>query len=233
MDSLPSYASVLLPLFFSSKILTFGSFTLKSGRPSPYFFNLNLLYTGDVLSQLSKSFAQAIISSPLCSNDGKEIVPTFDVIFGPAYKGIPLASTVCVALAQEPHNLVVSYAFNRKEAKDHGEGGVLVGSPLKGKKVLIIDDVITSGLAITEAYDIIVKNGGEVVGVAIVLDRQEKGREEGSTQSSVNELSKKWSVPVITVLKLDNIIEFLKRGGGESEERIKQLEDHRAKFCVV
>lgn len=140
-----------------------------------------------------------------------------------------MACTVSVALSQEPYNIDVGYAFNRKEAKDHGEGGSLVGSPLKGKRVVIIDDVITSGKAIREAYDIITLNGGIVVGVAIVLDRQERGREEGSKESAVQELARTWKVPVVTVVTMDNIIDYLK---DRSPEDMKAMEEYRKQYGV-
>jgi len=222
--ALPDYVSKLIPLFIRSNIISFGSYTLKNGRISPYFFNLADLYSGPLLSQLARSFAAALVSSPLCTPK-----LGFDVIFGPAYKGISLACTVSVALSQEPYNLDVAYSFNRKEVKDHGEGGSLVGSPLKGKRVLIIDDVITAGTAKREAYDIITKNGGQVVGLAIVLDRQERGDGEGSKESALQELGRTWKVPVITVVTLDHIIEYLK---DSHPERLKTMEDYRKQYGV-
>ena len=176
-------------------VLKLGQFTLKSGRISPYFFNAGLFNTGGQLATLAKGYANAVAESNI----------PFDVLFGPAYKGIPLAATTSVALAQE-HNLDKPYAFNRKEAKDHGEGGSIVGHALKGQ-VLIIDDVITAGTAIREAIDIIVGNGAQPAGVLIALDRMEKGKGE---LSAIQEVEKEFGIPVISIINLNDIINYLK-----------------------
>jgi orotate phosphoribosyltransferase len=228
-SSLPEYARTLVPLLISSGVLAFGSFTLKSGRPSPYFFNLNLLHSGSLIKELSNAYTQAIVDSPslVDKNPDGSFAPNFDILFGPAYKGIPIAATTCLVL-QEKFGIDVSYSFNRKEVKDHGEGGSIVGAPLKGKKILIIDDVMTSGLAISQAYNLIVAEGGNVIGMAVCLDREEKARD--SDLSAVMECERKFGVGVVRVLKLTNIIEFLRESG--DGDKVKMLEDHK-KICGV
>ncbi len=175
-------------------VLKFGEFTLKSGRISPYFFNAGLFQTGSALSQLSHFYAQAIIESEL----------EFDMLFGPAYKGIPLVSTIAMAL-YEQHGKDYPYAFNRKEAKTHGEGGNIVGAPLQGR-VLIVDDVITAGTAIREAADIVAAHNAHLAGVAISLDRQEKGQGE---YSAVQEVQQAYSINVINIVSLPDVIQHL------------------------
>lgn len=176
-------------------VLKLGEFTLKSGRKSPYFFNAGLFNTGGQLATLAKGYADALAESGI----------EFDVLFGPAYKGIPLAATTSVALAQD-HQIDKPYAFNRKEAKDHGEGGNIVGHALEGK-VLIIDDVITAGTAIREAIDIIKANGAEPAGVLIALDRMEKGQTE---LSAIQEVEAEYGIPVASIIDLNDIINYLK-----------------------
>jgi orotate phosphoribosyltransferase len=217
--TLKPYAASLLSLALSSQALLFGSYTLKSGRTSPYFFNAGKLNTGSLLYALGSAFAAAIVESKI----------EFDVLFGPAYKGIPLAAIVAMELSRA-YGIEVGYAFNRKEAKDHGEGGSLVGADLKGKKVLIIDDVITAGTAIREAVEIIKAAGGNLVGIAESLDRQEKGKQ--SDESAVQQIEKDVGVPVIVVATMLDIIEFLKvRGGFEKE--LEKMEEYRKVYGVV
>ena len=175
-------------------VLKFGEFTLKSGRTSPYFFNAGLFQTGAALSKLSHFYAQAIIEADL----------RFDMLFGPAYKGIPLVSTIAMAL-YEKHGKDYPYAFNRKEAKAHGEGGNIVGAPLQGR-VLIVDDVITAGTAIREAADIVANNGAKLAGVAISLDRQEKGQGE---LSAVQEVQESYDISVINIVTLPDVIKHV------------------------
>lgn len=216
---LKPYAASLLSLALSSEALLFGSFTLKSGRTSPYFFNAGKLNTGSLLYALGSAFAAAIVESKI----------EFDVLFGPAYKGIPLAAIVAMELSRA-YNIEVGYAFNRKEAKTHGEGGSLVGAELKGRKVLIIDDVITAGTAIREAVEIIKVAGGQLVGIAESLDRQEKGKE--SEESAVQQVEKEVGVPVIVVATMLDIMEFLRiRGGFEKE--LEQMQEYRKVYGVV
>ncbi|HEB96829.1 MAG TPA: orotate phosphoribosyltransferase [Sedimenticola thiotaurini] len=188
-------------------VLKFGEFTLKSGRVSPYFFNAGLFNTGASLARLGRYYARTIVDSGIA----------FDVLFGPAYKGIPLAAVTAAALF-EHHGIDVPYAFNRKEAKDHGEGGSIVGHALTGR-VLIIDDVITAGTAVREAMEIIGANGAAPAGVVIALDRQEKGREE---RSAIQEVEQDYGIPVAAIVRLRELTEYLaeKPDSGEALQRI-------------
>lgn len=176
------------------QVLKFGEFTLKSGRQSPYFFNAGLFNTGRALAQLGRCYAEAIVHSDV----------QFDVLFGPAYKGIPIASATAVALADQ-HDRNVPWCFNRKEAKDHGEGGSLVGAPLQGQ-VLIVDDVITAGTAIREVMTIIDHSPATLGGVVVALDRQERGRGE---LSAIQEVERDFKVPVVSIIKLEHLVAFL------------------------
>ncbi len=175
-------------------VLRFGSFTLKSGRQSPYFFNAGAFDSGAALALLGRCYAQAIVDSGV----------DFDVLLGPAYKGIPLASATVVALA-EHHGRDVPFAYNRKEAKDHGEGGVLVGAPLEGR-VLVIDDVITAGTAVNEVIQLIHGAGATLAGVAIGLDRQERGQ---GVRSAIQEIEARWQVPVLSIITMSDLITYL------------------------
>lgn len=175
-------------------VLRFGEFTLKSGRTSPYFFNAGLFNSGSALAQLGRFYAAAVVDSGL----------DFDVIFGPAYKGIPLAAATAISLA-ENHQRDLPWCFNRKEAKDHGEGGTLVGSPLNGR-VLIVDDVITAGTAIREVMQIIRDQGAEAAGVLIALNRQERGQGE---LSAIQEVERDYGMPVISIVSLTQVLDFL------------------------
>lgn len=190
------YQKQFIELALSKNVLKFGEFTLKSGRKSPYFFNTGLFDSGYDLAQLGRCYAQTIINNKI----------SFDLLFGPAYKGIPLVSTTSVALA-EHHNLNTPYSFNRKEKKDHGEGGNIVGSALHGK-VLIIDDVISAGTAIRESIDIIKDNGAEPCGVLIALDRQERGKGE---LSAVQEVERDYGIPVYSIIKLEDLVNYLQQ----------------------
>lgn len=178
----------------SKQVLKFGEFTLKSGRKSPYFFNAGLFNTGKDLAQLGRFYAQALVDSGI----------DFDLVFGPAYKGIPIATTTVVALADH-HQRDLPYCFNRKEAKDHGEGGTLVGSPLSGR-VMLVDDVITAGTAIRESMEIIAANNATLAGVLISLDRQEKGRGE---ISAIQEVERDYHCKVISIITLADLIHYL------------------------
>lgn len=175
-------------------VLRFGEFTLKSGRLSPYFFNTGLFNTGGSLARLGRYYASAIVDAGI----------PFDVLYGPAYKGIPLAAVTAAAL-YDNHGRDVPYAFNRKEVKDHGEGGVIVGHALEGR-VLVIDDVISAGTSVRESVDIIRAQGAEPAGVVIALDRQERG---GGTRSAVQEVEQDIGVPVAAIVRLAQLIEFL------------------------
>ena len=182
-----------------ANVLRFGEFKLKSGRLSPYFFNMGNFKPGLDLHEVAACYAQTILASDL----------QFDVLFGPAYKGIPLAATVAAELAVRGRN--VEFAYNRKEAKDHGEGGCIVGSALKDKRVLVIDDVITAGTATRESVSIINAEGGQVVGLIIALDRQEKGNE--GNLSAVQQIEKDFSFPVVSIVNLNALVDYLNRGG--------------------
>ena len=197
-------------------VLKFGEFTLKSGRISPYFFNAGLFNTGSHLSQLGNFYAQAIEASNL----------QFDVLFGPAYKGIPLAAATAIAL-NDNFNRNVPYSFNRKEAKDHGEGGSIVGHPLEGD-ILIIDDVITAGTAIREAQDIINANGANTKGVIVALDRQEKGKGE---LSAIQEVEQIFGIRVLSIINLSHIIEHLK--ASKNEDVVSRIESYRSQYGII
>ncbi|KNC84227.1 orotate phosphoribosyltransferase [Sphaeroforma arctica JP610] len=205
-----------LELAVQEKVLNFGTFTLKSGRVSPYFFNAGLFNSGASLSKLGTFYADALMNSGI----------EYDVIFGPAYKGIPLVSATAVALSSK-HNKDVPYSFNRKEAKTHGEGGNIVGSSLKGKRVLIVDDVITAGTAIREAVEIIKKEGGEPVAVLIALDRQEKGKGE---KSSIQEVEKQLGLKVCSIVSLDQVIEYLGTGTSSDPAIVERVKEYKATY---
>ena len=196
-------------------VLKFGEFTLKSGRVSPYFFNAGLFNTGSHLSELGKFYAQAIEASGIM----------FDVLFGPAYKGIPLAAAASIAL-NDSFNKNIPYSFNRKEVKDHGEGGSIVGHPLEGD-ILVIDDVITAGTAIREAQDIISSNGAITKGVIVALDRQEKGNSE---LSAIQEVEQIFGVSVISIINLSHIIEHLK--SVNNEQILQKIESYRSQYGI-
>jgi orotate phosphoribosyltransferase len=195
-------------------VLRFGRFTLKSGRESPYFFNAGLFHTGDSLAQLGEFYAQAILHSGI----------VFDMLFGPAYKGIPLACTTAIALATR-HQHDVPYSFNRKEAKQHAEGGTLVGHPLQGR-VLIIDDVISSGISVRESVDIIRAQGATPAGVVIALDRQERGQGE---LSAIREVEQQIGIPVASIVSLDTLVAYLSERH-ESREHLAAIQDYRARY---
>jgi orotate phosphoribosyltransferase len=189
-----AYQKEFIEFALAKKVLRFGEFTLKSGRTSPYFFNAGLFNTGGDLARLGRFYAQALTNSTI----------EFDLLFGPAYKGIPIATTTAVALADH-HELDIPYCFNRKEAKTHGEGGSLVGSELAGK-VMLVDDVITAGTAIRESMEIIKAHNAELSGVLIALDRQEKGQGE---LSAIQEVERDFGTQVISIVTLADLISYL------------------------
>jgi len=195
--------------------LKFGEFTLKSGRISPYFFNAGLFNQGKHLSQLGRFYAQAIEASGI----------EFDVLFGPAYKGIPLATATAMAL-NDSFNRNVPYSFNRKEAKDHGEGGNIVGHPLEGD-ILVIDDVITAGTAIREAQDIIAANGATTKGVIVALDRQERGKGE---LSAIQEVEQNFGISVASIINLSHLITYLK--GQNDAILVDKIEKYKEQYGV-
>ncbi|KAL1410850.1 orotate phosphoribosyltransferase [Vanrija albida] len=202
----------------ASGVLLFGEFTLKSGRKSPYFFNAGLLYDGKLLAATADAFASTIQGS----------LPAFDVLFGPAYKGIPLAAVTAVALANRGVDTV--YTYNRKEKKDHGEGGVLVGAPLEGRRIVVIDDVMTAGTAIRESIAIIKEQRGQLVGIVQLVDRQERGKE--GTSSTIQEVEREFGIPVVPIINLTDIIAYLKTKGGY-EAQVKAIEEYRAQYGVA
>jgi orotate phosphoribosyltransferase len=201
----------------SKQVLRFGEFTLKSGRTSPYFFNAGLFNTGGDLAKLGRFYASALTDSSI----------EFDLLFGPAYKGIPIATTTSVAL-YDHHDIDMPYCFNRKEAKKHGEGGSLVGSELQGK-VMLVDDVITAGTAIRESMEIIKSHGAQLSGVLIALDRQEKGQGE---LSAIQEVERDFGTEVISIVTLDDVITYLEEKVVDQPElndsllRIKNYREH-------
>ena len=211
-----------IDLALARNALRFGTFTLKSGRESPYFFNAGLFSDGEAAAVLGQCYAAALLAS------GVE----FDVLFGPAYKGIPLVAATAIALA-EHHGRSVPYAFNRKEAKAHGEGGNVVGSPLRGR-VVIVDDVITAGTAIRESLDIIRGAGAQPVAVALALDRQERGQ---GTRSAVQELEAEHGLKCVSVITLAALIEALSTGAGGSSrisaEQLTALRAYRDRYGIA
>jgi len=212
-----AYKKEFIDLSLELGVLRFGEFTLKSGRISPYFFNAGLFNTGYAAAKLGRFYATAVADSGI----------DFDMIFGPAYKGIPLVALTAAALA-EHHGIDVPYAFNRKEAKAHGERGSIVGAPLQGK-VLIIDDVITAGTAVREAYQIIVSAGAQIAGLLISLDRQERGQ---TSLSAVQELRASLGIPIVSIVQLGDLVETLE----ESKDYVQYLEPvvtYRRKYGVI
>jgi len=199
-----------------NEALLFGEFTLKSGRISPYFFNAGKFNQGQAFNELGKFYAETLISSKV----------NFDLLFGPAYKGIPLATATSVALARD-YNRSVNVTFNRKEAKTHGEAGTLIGAPLKGR-VVIIDDVITAGTAIRESMDIIADSEAEPAAVIVALDRQEKG--PGGV-SAIQEIEATYNVPVLAIARLENLLEFAQLNS-EYSSQLEQLTAYRQTYGI-
>jgi orotate phosphoribosyltransferase len=197
-------------------VLCFGEFKTKAGRPSPYFFNAGLFNDGDALRRLGQFYAKALLAAD----------PGFDLLFGPAYKGIPLVAATAVALAEIGRNL--PFCFNRKEAKDHGEGGVTVGAPLKGR-VLIIDDVISAGTSVRESVDIIRGAGAQPAGVLIALDRMERGT---GALSAVQEVRNQFGIPVVNIASLDDLLAYLRAQGGMAQQ-LRSVERYRTVYGVI
>lgn len=205
-----AYQRDFLAFAHERNVLCFGEYTLKSGRVSPYFFNAGLFHTGADLHRLGRFYARAVIESGM----------DFDLVFGPAYKGIPLATVTAAALAAE-HERDLPWCFNRKEAKDHGEGGNLVGASMAGRRVLIVDDVITAGTAIGEAVEIIRAAGGTPAGVIIALDRQEAGPDGRSAVARVRE---DYGLGVASIVALDHLLEWLDAEPSLAEHRDRVAE---------
>jgi orotate phosphoribosyltransferase len=210
------YQFDFIQLAIRHQALCFGEFTLKSGRTSPYFFNAGRFQTGKALADLGRYYAAAITAAGV----------DFDIVFGPAYKGIPLAATTAIALADD-YERDLPYCYNRKEAKDHGEGGTLVGAPLQGK-VLIVDDVITAGTAVREVMSIIQQAGAAPAAVLIGLNRQEKGQGE---LSAIQEVEQSFGIPVISIINLNHIINFLEAQSGQ-QAMVDKIKTYRATYGV-
>ncbi|QOR41033.1 orotate phosphoribosyltransferase [Billgrantia diversa] len=219
-----AYQREFIEFAIEQGVLKFGEFTLKSGRVSPYFFNAGLFRSGCALARLGRFYANAIEASGL----------SFDVLFGPAYKGIPLAATTAVALA-EHHGRDLPFAFNRKEAKAHGEGGNIVGAELTGR-ILIIDDVITAGTAIREVMALIDAAGAEAAGVVIALDRQERGQagSETESRSAIQEVEARYGMPVISIVTLDMVLAYLEQQASqELQGHAAAIRDYRERYGVA
>ncbi|GLR76364.1 orotate phosphoribosyltransferase [Aliivibrio sifiae] len=211
-----AYQREFIEFALEKEVLKFGEFTLKSGRKSPYFFNAGLFNTGRDLARLGRFYAAALADSGI----------DYDVLFGPAYKGIPIATTTAVALADH-HDTDKPYCFNRKEAKDHGEGGNLVGSALEGR-IMLVDDVITAGTAIRESMEIIQANGADLAGVLVAIDRQEKGKGE---LSAIQEVERDFGCSIISIVSLTDLISFLE-DKGDNAEQLEAVKAYRAEFGI-
>jgi orotate phosphoribosyltransferase len=212
-----SYQSEFIELCMRLGVLKFGEFKLKSGRESPYFFNAGLFSSGAAIAAVGKAYADAVVESDIA----------FDMLFGPAYKGIPLVTAASAALA-EHHGIDLPFAFNRKESKDHGEGGLIVGSPLKGR-VLIVDDVITAGTAIRESIEIIRAAGAHPAGVLLALDRQERGTV--SPLSAVQEVREQFGLPVIAVISLSDLMQHMRSLGRDAD--LTAMEAYRDRYGLA
>ncbi|ENJ1589621.1 orotate phosphoribosyltransferase [Vibrio parahaemolyticus] len=211
-----AYQREFIEFALEKEVLKFGEFTLKSGRKSPYFFNAGLFNTGRDLARLGRFYATALADSGI----------EFDVLFGPAYKGIPIATTTAVALADH-HDIDTPYCFNRKEAKNHGEGGNLVGSALEGR-IMLVDDVITAGTAIRESMEIIKANGADLAGVLVAIDRQEKGKGE---LSAIQEVERDFGCAVISIVSLGDLITYLEEKGNATEH-LEAVKAYRAEYGI-
>ncbi|BCK15072.1 Orotate phosphoribosyltransferase [Vibrio cholerae] len=215
-DVMKAYQREFIEFALEKQVLKFGEFTLKSGRKSPYFFNAGLFNTGRDLARLGRFYAAALVDSGI----------EFDVLFGPAYKGIPIATTTAVALADH-HDVDTPYCFNRKEAKDHGEGGNLVGSKLEGR-VMLVDDVITAGTAIRESMELIQANKADLAGVLVAIDRQEKGKGD---LSAIQEVERDFGCAVISIVSLTDLITYLEQQGNNTEH-LEAVKAYRAQYGI-
>ncbi|KAI1180744.1 orotate phosphoribosyltransferase [Nemania sp. FL0916] len=222
MALLPQYKQDFLQAAIKGGALRFGNYELKSGRMSPYFFNAGDFFTLELHVPLADAYAQTIVAE----------APEFDVIFGPAYKGIPLAATVLYALGRLDFNRYrnAAYSYDRKEAKDHGEGGTIVGSPLKGKRVLIIDDVVSAGTAKRQAIEMIRAQGGTVVGIVIALDRQETLPDGDGKTSAIGQLQKEHNIPILAIVKLNDIIAAGTKGFISDPDVLQKIQAYREKY---
>ncbi|MDC0953138.1 orotate phosphoribosyltransferase [Porticoccaceae bacterium] len=211
-----NYKTQFIDNALDSGALKFGQFRLKSGRLSPHFFNAGEFYQGKALAALGQCYAAAIVESGI----------EFDVLFGPAYKGITLAAATSIALAEQ-HGLDVPYCFNRKEAKSHGEGGTIVGAPLEGR-VLIIDDVITAGTAIREVMVMVEQAGAKAAGVVIGVDRKERGNGQSS---AIQEVEQQFEIPVVSIIDIDDILTYLE-AKADMQELVEQIKEYRKEYGV-
>ena len=211
-----AYQRQFIEFALEKGVLKFGEFTLKSGRKSPYFFNAGLFNTGRDLARLGRFYAEALVDAGI----------EYDVLFGPAYKGIPIATTTAVALADH-HDVDTPYCFNRKEAKAHGEGGNLVGSALEGR-IMLVDDVITAGTAIRESMEIIKANGADLAGVLVAIDRQEKGKGE---LSAIQEVERDFGCAVISIVSLGDVVSYLEEQDG-METHLEAVKAYRTEYGV-
>ncbi len=214
---MPDYKSEFIDYAISHDVLRFGSFTLKSGRVSPYFFNAGLFKSGASLATLGRFYAAAIVASQI----------EYDMLLGPAYKGIPLAAATAIKL-HDDHNLDVAWSFNRKEAKDHGEGGLFVGEQPAGR-VLVIDDVITAGTAIGEVMSLLSATPAQVAGVVVCVDRQERGNGD---RSAIQEVEEKYGIAVHAIVTLDDIVTYLEHTG-RFAEHLPAVQTYRAEYGIV
>ncbi|WP_293000768.1 orotate phosphoribosyltransferase [Nevskia sp.] len=212
------YQTTFLDLALKAEVLKFGSFTLKSGRISPYFFNLGKISSGASLRALGRAYAEALMAHGI----------EFDLLFGPAYKGIPLAAAVSIAHA-ELTGRDVPFAYNRKEAKDHGEGGVLVGAPVAGQRVVVVDDVLTAGTALRESHQLLVASGAVPVLAITALDRQEVG---ANGRSAVAELVEKTGLPVISLVTVQDLLRYLHDKGGLADV-VSAIADYQQRYGVA
>ena len=210
------YQREFIEFALEKEVLKFGEFTLKSGRTSPYFFNAGLFNTGRDLSRIGRFYAAALVDSGI----------EYDVVFGPAYKGIPIATTTVVAL-NDHHDIDAPYCFNRKEKKDHGEGGTLVGAALEGR-IMLVDDVITAGTAIRESMDIIQAHNAELSGVLIALDRQEKGKGE---LSAIQEIERDYGCKVLSIVTLADLVSFL-ADKPEMQQHLETVKIYRENYGI-
>jgi orotate phosphoribosyltransferase len=215
-EKMKAYQREFIEFALEKQVLKFGEFTLKSGRKSPYFFNAGLFNTGRDLARLGRFYAAALVDSGI----------DYDVLFGPAYKGIPIATTTAVALADH-HDVDTPYCFNRKEAKDHGEGGNLVGSALEGR-IMLVDDVVTAGTAIRESMEIIKANGADLAGVLVAIDRQEKGKGE---LSAIQEVERDFGCAVVSIVSLTDLVTYLEEKG-TNKEHLDAVKAYRAEYGI-
>ncbi len=212
-----TYQKKFLDFIITEKILRFGEFTLKSGRKSPYFFNIGLFSNGQSIAKLGDFYAQTIQHSEI----------EFDVLFGPAYKGIPLVTATAISLS-DYCSCHIPYCFNRKEVKEHGEGGMMIGAPLNGR-VLLVDDVITAGTAIQEVIPLIQELGAQLAGVVVAFDRQEKSKD--SQLSAVQMIEKNYQIPVISIINLEHIIEYLEQQT-DQQDALQMIANYRKQYGV-